>query len=117
MSSTFGSLKQVSYQSDYIKNKKYKIGYLNGNSLLFNKNNLIAGLYSKMNLNGVCNVINGRPCSAVCDSCDNPASIDANSILPFNQTNTIDPIGELFGNSQCGIINFTKYMEYDKSVN
>lgn len=147
MSSTFGSLKQLSYQSDYITNKKSKISYYCDNDIYgkkikknktmpnydqynlfnngrhlnnlancyilpFNKTNLIAGLYSKMNLNGVCTVIDGNPCSSVCDSCDNPATIDAFSTVPFIQTNTIDPIGELFGNSQCGINNFTKYMEY-----
>ena len=144
---TFGTLKQVSYQSDYITNKQSKLAYCNnvnickknskvpnynqynlfnngrylnnlanGNILSFNKTDLIAGLHSKMNLNGACTVINGNPCSNLtnCDGCDTPANIDTTSVLPFYQTNTIDPIGELFGNTTCGVNNFTNYMEYDK---
>lgn len=146
--SAFGTLKQVSYQSDYIINKKSKLNYCNDGTgvkcnkiinysnynqfnlfnngryvnaldtkkiLPFNKTDLIAGLYSKMNLNNVCTVINGYPCSSIetCDSCSNIVTVDANSSIPFYVTNTIDPIGELFGNSQCGINNFIDYMETD----
>ena len=142
---TLGTLKQVSYQSDYITNKKSKLNYCNDNIckkivqfsnynqynlfnngrylfaldtkkiIPFNKTDLIAGLYSKMNLTNVCTVINGPPCSKIesCDNCSNVVTVDANSSKPFYVTNTIDPIGELFGNSQCGINNFIDYMEND----
>jgi hypothetical protein len=148
---TFGTLKQVSYQSDYITNKKSKLNYCNNvnytansnckknnfftnynqynlfnngrylfaldtkKKLPFNKTNLIAGLYSKMNLTNVCTVINGNPCSQIesCNGCSNVVTVDASSSNPFYITNTIDPIGELFGNSQCGINNFIDYMEND----
>jgi hypothetical protein len=32
--------------------------------------------------------------------------------VPFNWTNTIDPVGALFGKSPCGTENFTKYMNF-----
>jgi hypothetical protein len=32
--------------------------------------------------------------------------------VPFNWTNTIDPVGALFGKSPCGTENFTKYMKF-----
>jgi hypothetical protein len=98
----------------------YKGRYLNalenGCILPFDKTNLIAGLYSKMNLTSVCTVINGNPCSQIdsCSGCEVGAIIDARSSVtePFYQTNTIDPVGNLFGNSQCGPNNFTRYMVY-----
>jgi hypothetical protein len=146
---TFGTLKQLSYQSDYIRNKKSKLAYCNidnkckknisvpsynqynlfnngrylndlvrCNISSFNKTDLIAGLYSKMNLTNVCSVVNGNPCSNLtnCDGCDSPAKINACSEVPFYQTNTIDPVGELFGNTICGVNNFTNYMEYDNQI-
>ena len=71
---------------------------------------------TKMNLTSVCAVIDGNPCSLIdsCVGCETPASIDASplAIEPFYQTNTIDPLGQLFGRAQCGINNFTRYMVY-----
>ena len=87
--------------------------YVNSHIIPVNKNNLIAGLYYKMNLNNVCVIGDGPPCPDIdtCYSCLTAAKIDVSSDEPFYQNNTIDPIGELFGNSQCGINNFTHYME------
>ena len=142
---TFGTLNQVVYQGDYIKNKKAKLIYCdnrnkyncnkltkasnynmkqiyssgrylnavkNGCILPFNKADLIAGQYTKMNLKNVCTVINGSPCVQIdsCTGCLTAATIDINSSEPFNQTNTIDPVGSLFGKSACGTNNFTRYM-------
>lgn len=97
----------------------YKGRYLNaldnGCILPFDKTNLIAGQYTKMDLTDVCTVIDGYPCSQIdsCSGCSSGASIDATSATePFYQTNTIDPVGNLFGNSQCGTNNFTRYMVY-----
>lgn len=83
--------------------------------LPFNKTNLIAGQYSKMNLINVCTVSNGSPCSTVdsCSGCSTGAIIDVNSTKPFYQVCTIDPQGKLFGKTPCGINNFTNYMVYD----
>jgi hypothetical protein len=129
----FGTLIKSQYQSDYILNKKNKNVNVNVNNyerylflkkkcyvnscfISVKKSNIIAGLYYKMNLNNVCVVNDGPPCSNVdtCDICLTPAKIDINSVEPFFQTNTIDPLGALFGNSECGVNNFTHYMELSK---
>jgi len=90
--------------------------YLANNRLVpFNKTDLIAGLYSKMDLQNVCTLINGFPCNNIdtsCAACSDPVSIDTSSTVPLNWTNTIDPVGALFGNTQCGILNYTNYMKY-----
>jgi hypothetical protein len=96
----------------------YKGRYLsalnNGCILPFNKMDLIAGQYTRMNLKDVCTVIDGSPCSQInsCPGCATGAIVNASSTEPFYQTNTIDPVGSLFGKSQCGINNFTRYMIY-----
>lgn len=90
--------------------------YLAKNGLIpFNKTNLIAGLYSKMNLENVCTLINGFPCNNIdtsCAACKTAVSINTTSTVPFNWTNTIDPVGALFGNTPCGIENYTEYMRF-----
>lgn len=84
--------------------------------LPFDKTNLITGLYSKMDLKGVCTVIHGNPCSQIdsCSGCLSGAQIIASSPGAFYLTKTIDPLGSLFGKSPCGINNFTRYMVYKK---
>jgi|LauGreDrversion4_2_1035121.scaffolds.fasta_scaffold17406_4 hypothetical protein len=147
---TFGTLRQNTFQSDYITNKKSRLSYCNApnkcsnknisgngsynqmnlfnngrrlsfkylvnNRLIpFNKYNLIAGLYTKMDMTNVCSLINGFPCNNIdtsCSACQNEVSIDFTSTVPFSWTNTIDPVGALFGKTACGIENFTNYMKY-----
>ena len=84
-----------------------------------NKYNLVMGQYTKSNLKDICVVSLGAPptkyCSYdnPCDPCQttNQVPIDTTSSAPaFYTVNTIDPLGELFGNSQCGILNYTDYM-------
>ena len=67
-----------------------------------------------MNLKDVCTVIDGNPCFQVdsCTGCLTGAKIDTTSEIPFYLTKTIDPVGELFGNTDCGVNNFTRYMVY-----
>ena len=131
---TFGGLRtnSLSFQSDYITLKKSRLAYCNtsnkcsgsktngynylvNNKLLsFNKSGLVAGIYSKMDLKNVCTLINGFPCSKIdsCTACMSAVSIDTASTVPLNWTNTIDPVGSLFGNTPCGIDNFTDYMKF-----
>jgi hypothetical protein len=96
----------------------YKGRYLNqlnkGCILPFDKTNLIAGQYSKMNLKDVCTVSTGSPCSLIdsCGGCSSGAIVDVASTEPFYQVNTIDPLGSLFGRSACGTNNFISYMIY-----
>jgi hypothetical protein len=109
-------LTKVSNYDQY--NLFYKGRYLNdlnkGCILPFDKTNLIAGQYTKMNLTDVCTVSKGSPCpiDESCSGCSDPIIIDVNSTEPFYQEYTIDPLGSLFGRSACGINNFTKYMVY-----
>ena len=131
---TFGGLRtnSLSFQSDYISLKKSRLAYCNtsnkcsgsktngynylvNNKLVsFNKSGLVAGLYSKMDLKNVCTLITGFPCSKIdsCTACMSAVSIDTASTVPLNWTNTIDPVGSLFGNTPCGIDNFTDYMKF-----
>ena len=74
---TFSGLrtKAFSFQSDYINLKKARIADCNTvnkcNSstnypfIPSNKTNLVAGLYSKMDLGHVCTLINGFPCNKI----------------------------------------------------
>jgi len=129
--SAFGNIISTEYASDYIQNKKAKIVYCNNkktqleqksqsnlmlyykgqllhnytdpscNSSLFNNANLVTGLYTQENLEGV-NVLSDI-------SGNSPTIVDPlNS--PFYKYYVIDPSGQLFGNTPCGINNFTSYM-------
>jgi hypothetical protein len=109
--------KVSSYDQSNLFNKgRYLDALERGCILPFDKTNLITGLYSKMNLEGACTVINGNPCSSInsCGACLTGAQIDASSLNAFYLTNTIDPLGQLFGNSACGTNNFTRFMVYKK---
>jgi hypothetical protein len=96
--------------------RRLSYNYLAKNNLVpFNKSNLIAGLYSKMDLKDICTLISEFPCNNIdgsCIECTYPVSVDVLSDVPFNWTNTIDPVGALFGNTPCGIENFTDYMKF-----
>jgi len=96
---TFGILSDVIYQSDYLEIKKARICNKGKRSpYICGKNDLVVGQYLKMNLNGV-------------------TTVSSNSIvaptkkIPFYESNNIDPIGELFGNTQCGELNYTSYLQ------
>ena len=115
--STFGTLQKELYQSDYINRKKNKCNTI----LPVNKSNLIVGQYTKLNLYDVCTVSNGPPPSIHCEfnncnPCQNSGNIviiDPNSTNPFYYDYTIDPLGELFGKTSCGILNYTNYMVFN----
>ena len=116
----FGNLQNYNNANDYLLHKKqrllkfnhnikykntYDYYYLNRQNLpikQFNTSNLIYNLYSQENLQNV-NVLtnsNGQVNPYI-----NP------SLNPFYKYYKIDPLGELFGNTQCGINNFVNYME------
>uniref|UniRef100_A0A6C0EWA2 Fibronectin type-III domain-containing protein n=1 Tax=viral metagenome TaxID=1070528 RepID=A0A6C0EWA2_9ZZZZ len=132
---TFGNITQSDYASDYIQNKIAKLAYCRdlkksnckkkfsqSELLLFNKgrllnsyafgigtslineSNLIAGLYTQSDLSGVAVI-----CDVSGDACITPTAIDSSNV-PFYEHYLIDPDGQLFGNTPCGITNFTKYM-------
>jgi hypothetical protein len=123
--STFGTLQEELYQSDYINRKKQKCNTI----LPVNKSNLIVGQYTKLNLYNVCTVSNGPPPSIpcefnnVCSPCQNGegeediVKIDASGDYPFYFYYTIDPLGELFGKTSCGTLNYTNYMVFNYPQN
>lgn len=114
----FQQIQSLNYASDYLLEKKRLIRlrrdtilalkydtYLDKYKLRneFNRSNLLYNLYSKENLNLVTTVAS------------NPKDIKINNIdptlKPFYQYYVIDPKGQLFGKSQCGELNFVRYME------
>jgi hypothetical protein len=103
----------------------------------FNKANLVSGLYTTENLgskfpdlsgnnitgsvnvvtaNGV-NGYNDASCNIFSATAINRALIyPATSTVPFYYKYNIDPCGELFGNTPCGIDNYEKFRIYSKPV-
>jgi hypothetical protein len=112
---------RIKVVSNYNTKNLFNIG-VKCNMLHTNKSNLIIGQYTKENLNNICTVsfidssVKPAPCGtdANCNPCQNntPIVIDLVSIIPFYHTYQIDPLGELFGNTQCGELNYTRYMEF-----
>lgn len=107
---------------NYETTNSFKLGFRlqTRNILRDNKTNLIIGQYSKSNLDGVCTAIATTPCINIgrCLPCENkdPVPINPNSDEPFYWNHTLDPLGQLFGNSQCGELNYTFYMMRDESI-
>lgn len=103
---TFGTVKPLLYPSDYLdlKNARAMRSYYLMNK--YNKYNLVYNLYSKENLKYVStvgsNVNSNNPTTA---TKINP------TLKPFYQFYNIDYKGQLFGNSQCGELNYVNYVE------
>jgi hypothetical protein len=78
--------------------------------LPFNKNNLNINLVTKLDLSDVCVIedASGNVC---------PTNIVYNKIPDFYNYYIIDPSGNLFGNTQCGINNFLNYLVYNPPYN
>ena len=132
----FGTFSESQNSGDYTYNKKAKLSYCSSitctpyqniassnNLLLYkrakkllvypclnsiNKANLNVNLISKLDLSGV-HVIEDFSGNTA------PSTITTTSI-PFLDYH-IDPSGNLFGNTICGINNFQHYMVYDASYN
>jgi hypothetical protein len=121
-----------SYENKYLFYLgRYSLGLETCNILPVNKSNLIMGQYTSMNLNNVCEAINQPPpntlidCNSTnyesCTTCDTPINMNVNPTTgQWNSGNTkfyqdiyIDPIGELFGNTQCGELNYTQLMVFN----
>jgi hypothetical protein len=133
----FGVFSEPQDAGEYIYNKKTTATYCNANIctpsltvgsesnyLLFkranktrvypclnsiDKANLNINLITKLNLTGV-PVIQDFSGNKIC-----PTTITT-SAIPYKEYN-IDPSGNLFGNTICGINNWEKYMVYDASYN
>ena len=135
----FGNITPTQYAGDYTKNKVARMiycrdkktsnckkrysqcelltynkglalsryGFCSGVSPL-NYSDLTAGLYTQSNLQNVAVV------SEVFDGIV-PTTIDP-CVCPFYSYYKIDPKGELFGNTACGLNNFTSYMTLESNT-
>jgi hypothetical protein len=86
-----------------------------------NKSNLIAGQYTLLDLINVCTASKQSTTNPVIPFvCNTPVmmSVDPSTgtwgsgSTSFYQDVSIDPNGELFGNTQCGELNYTEYMVF-----
>jgi hypothetical protein len=133
---TFGSFYEPMDASEYIYNKKAKATYCVANNcvpsvkvgsesnlLLFNRSNRLTfypckNSINKTNLNiNLITKLDLKDVPVIKDISNNeiPAVIKYDAI-PFLDYD-IDPSGNLFGNTICGINNFVKYVVYDTSNN
>jgi hypothetical protein len=102
---------------------KFSISLDKCNIIPINKSNLIISQYTKENLNNICTVQplipykNPSLCGVEnsCLPCQNNNSVIINPSDVFYEKYQIDPLGELFGNTQCGELNYTQYMEFNPS--
>lgn len=133
---TFGTIREELYQSDYINRKKKRamncdLGLnkccLKQNMYPIDKSNLVVSQYTFLNLYDACTAINQPIPNKIgncfntldsfdCVTCNNPISMNVSSNGKWNNGNSnfyqdvyIDPIGELFGYSQCGELNYTHF--------
>jgi hypothetical protein len=113
---------KIKVSNNYENVNLYNLGRysLTRNNVAVNKYNLVMGQYTKSNLDGICTVIPTPPCTDVdyCEPCalNEPVPINITSTDPFFWNNTIDPLGELYGASQCGELNYVEYMVLDPSL-
>ena len=99
----------VGNQGDYLLRRKaiYNYYYSTIDNTQSIKTDLNYGLVSKMVLSGVSVIKNNTTGTS-------PTTLNPSVSTPyFNYT--IDPSGNLFGNSICGINNFENYVLYNKS--
>ena len=138
MAKCFGTIRKNNYASDYTNKLTGEIIYCNAvkhcnqiakansyeeknlynNALYFNcpainKTNLVAGLYTKADLNDVTTVcnINNICCQGLpYEACSIPNTTIQLTNTPFYEFYKIDPKGRLFGNTKCGVNNYRNYM-------
>ena len=93
---TFGK-KQNMYASDYILKKRSKCNPCIVKGV--NTTNLIVNLYTYEDLCNVTTVFNTN------------LEVNPTECTPYYINTFIDPCGELFGNSFCGVKNYTEFMK------
>jgi hypothetical protein len=128
----FGANKESSEAGDYIFKKKARATYCASSmcpprynlntqgdlnllrtakyidrSMPFNKNNLNINLVTKLDLTNVCVIEDASG-----NVCANDGIIYS-EIPNFYNRYIIDPSGQLFGNTQCGVNNFLNYLVYN----
>jgi len=136
---TFGTIREDMSQSDYINKKKRcalldnkNLGKYRLNHYSINKSNLIISQYGFLNLLDVCTAIEQPIPNEIgkcfdlfnfnaCTTCDKSIGMNVGNDGKWNEGQScfyqdvyIDPIGELFGYSQCGELNYTKFFQIIK---
>jgi hypothetical protein len=108
------------YEYKYLYTQgRYELGLLNFRVNALDTGDLINGQYTNFNLKNICTIANGNPTSKQCsytfpcDPCQNNTAVivNTNALEPFYFNKTIDPLGELFGKTQCGEFNYNNYVE------
>ena len=105
--------KNVNSESNLLMLKKANTLKFNSFISNFNKSNLYINLYTKLDLEGVCTI------SDLSNNCPISITTDVpsiNPVVPTFSNYVIDPSGNLFGNTPCGINNFVNYMVYNYPV-
>ena len=99
-------VKVQNYQDLYTLRAAVDLKYHNNQNIIkAQKNNLVSGLYTELDLNGV---------KVISNSTTNVSPTTINFVsLPYIDYN-IDPSGELFGNTICGLNNFINYKALHK---
>lgn len=98
---------------------RYTYNLRESNVLPVSNSNLVSGQFTKLDLERVCSVTAGPPTNEPCSSSNpcNPCQNSNPSVIinpsaattPFYYDYIIDPLGELFGRSQCGELNYVNY--------
>jgi len=91
-------------QSNRLLLKKANRIYFSGCNSIYNIGNLNINLVTKLNLTGIPVIKQNNPS-------ETPTNLNVSSI-PY-LTYTIDPSGNLFGNTVCGSDNFQNYLQYN----
>jgi hypothetical protein len=102
--------KNVNSESNLLMLKKANTLKFNSFISKFNKSNLYINLYTKLDLKDVCTISNLSNNFPISITRDVPA---INPVEPTFSNYVIDPSGNLFGNTPCGINNFVNYMVYN----
>lgn len=104
----FGARKESLHASEYVKNKKNACQTKCFNMNMINKNystkNLNINLVTVLDLSSVCVIANNST-----QTCSTPLIYD--DLPNFYINYEIDPKGELFGNTSCGLNNYELFLK------
>lgn len=101
----------VKSQSDLLLLRKSNYLYNKCKSQFFNTANLNVNLFTKLDLKDVKVIANSS--TGVSPTNIETTSTDTTSTDPSYVTYTIDPCGELFGNTICGVNNYQQFLVYN----
>jgi len=103
--------RNINSQSNLQMLKKANVLKYNPIIPTFDKTSLYINLYTQLNLENICTITD------LSGNCQIPITTTVpyiNPSLPTYNNYIIDPSGTLFGNTTCGINNFTDFIIYNK---